>query len=91
MTPLLDETVVMKRPIQPGDCGVVLRKEGGFDIFSVGFTVDTQMTEAQLENAELLTAIAICLKYPELRNTLLKLATDPEVVGDAPFAITKPN
>jgi hypothetical protein len=91
MNSLLDQSVIIKSPIRSGDCGVILRKEGGFEIFSVDITDPDALTPQQLENGTLLTAIAICLKYPDLKDTLLRLASDPQIVGDAPFKVTNPN
>lgn len=91
MNPLLDQTDILKGPIRNGDCGVILRKEGGFEIFSAGIKSAEELTEQQLENGTLLTAIAICLKHEDLRHTLLAMATDPKIVGDKPFAITQSN
>ena len=79
---------IIKRPIEEGDCGIILRKNGGFDIFSASITAETILTDAQEENGILLTAIAICLKSPEMKNMLIQLATDPAIVGDDPFNLS---
>lgn len=89
MNPLLDQSDIIKSPIRSGDCGIILRKEGGFEIFSVGIKSQADLNDQQLENGTLLTAIAICLKHEDLRKTLLQMATDPRIVGETPFAITK--
>ena len=49
----------------------------------------TEQYDQQIENATLLTAVAICLKHDDLRATLLQMATDPKIVGEKPFGITK--
>lgn len=91
MNPLLDQTDIIKSPIRSGDCGVILRKEGGFEIFSVGIKSADDLSEQQLENGTLLAAIAICLKHEDLKSTLIRMATDPKIVGERPFAIVSPN
>lgn len=79
---------IIKRPIQEGDCGVILRKHGGFDLFSTGVIDPDNLTEAQLEAGILMTAIAICLKTPEMKATLMRMATDPAIVGTDPFGVS---
>lgn len=80
---------IIKRPIQEGDCGVILRKEGGFDLFSTGSVDPDQLTVIQMEHGLIMTALAILLRAPETRTMLIKLASDPEIVGEDPFGVDR--
>ena len=70
----ITESNIIKGPILTGDSGIILRARGGFEIFSIGTTDPALLSETQLENATILTAIAVCLNNPQLRETLISLA-----------------
>ena len=74
------------KPIEEGDCGVILRKNGTFQIFSTGHINPNALSEIQLEQGLLLTAIALCLKTPGLKENLLKMASEASLGADNPFA-----
>lgn len=76
---------IITRAIEQGDCGIILRKNGGFDLFAAGVTAETVLMPQQEENGILLTAITICLKFPKMRNMMMRVGTDPEIVGPDPF------
>ena len=88
MTSNLSSAQIIKDPIQEGDCGVILRKNGSFSIFSTGKIDPENLSDAQMEQGLLMTAIALCLNTPQLREQLINLASNPAVVGHHPFAAT---
>lgn len=81
MSALLTPSNLIDRPIEDGDCGVILRKDGSFQIFSTGVINPNEMTGRQEEQGALLIAIAVCLNLPELKKNMLKLASDPGILA----------
>lgn len=84
----IKEENLVNRPITEGDCGVILRKDGGFQIFSTGKIDPGNMTELQMEQGLLLTALSLCLAAPQLRQMLLQMASDPAIIGTNPLQIS---
>ena len=86
MAGLINPSNFIKNPIQDGDCGVVLRADGNFEIFSTGIINPDELTPVQLEQGIIMTAIALCLENPKLRESLIKLATDMTKTGEPLFS-----
>jgi hypothetical protein len=80
MSDLFKPSNIIDKPIETGDCGVILRKDGSFQIFSTGEIDPNNLTDRQVEQSTLLMAITICFNLPELKQSLIKLATDPGVL-----------
>lgn len=71
-------------PIQEGDAGVILKKDGTFEIFNAHANIDpANMTERQLEQGQILMALSVALKIPAVMAILVNMANDPNVVGEA--------
>lgn len=83
MTNTLLTEANLPRPIQDGDSGIVLTKDGGWFVFSCnpGLTMDSKPTPIQKTHAEILQALAVALKVPQLLDILKQAANDPNIVG----------
>jgi hypothetical protein len=80
---LLNIGNIASQPISEGDAGIVLKKDGSFQIFNTHAAVDpSNMTERQIEQTETLMAFAVALQIPEIMTILKQMSHDPNVVGD---------
>lgn len=72
------------QPIQEGDAGLILRKDGNFHIFNCHATIDVDnLTPRQIEQVEILQAFAVALKHPQVMEVLKTMSNDPRIVGDS--------
>ena len=85
MTSLINPTNIIQNPIEKGDCGVILRANGEFSIFSTGEIDPDELTPVQEEQGILIIALSLCLSNPELRKSLIKLATDTSATASSIF------
>lgn len=70
-------------PIQEGDAGVVLKKDGSFQIFNTHADFDpTKMTDRQIEQATILNAFKTALLHPAVLQVLIEVSNDPRIVGE---------
>jgi hypothetical protein len=71
------------RPIEEGDAGVVLTRSGKFFVFNTHADFDAeQMTDRQIEQAKIITAFSVALQLPAVMEVLMKISTDPKIVGE---------
>ena len=71
------------RPIEEGDAGVVLTKNGKFFVFNTHDNFDpSNMTERQIEQGKMIQALSVALQIPQIMDVLLQMASDPNIVGD---------
>lgn len=79
MHSLLDRSHLVSTPIKEGDCGVILRQDGTFQIFSTGVKEGRELTPAQVEQGQKLVCLALALRSPQIMHMLKELANDPAV------------
>jgi len=82
MEALLKLENLPSRPIEDGDAGVVLKREGGFYVFSTGNVDPDNLTPRQIEQAEIIQALAVALQIPAVMHVLKTMANDPKITGD---------
>lgn len=81
---LLNQSNLVATPVQEGDAGLILRKDGSWQIFNCHANMDPEkLTDRQREQGETLLAFAVALQLPEIMDILKKMANDPAIVGDA--------
>jgi hypothetical protein len=74
---------IASQPIGEGDAGIILKKDGSFQIFNTHAAIDpSNMTERQIEQTETLMAFAVALQIPEIMAILKQMSQDPAIVGD---------
>ncbi len=80
---LINSENLANKPIEPGDAGIILRKDGGFQIFTTHeIKLDpANLTERQIEQGQILMAFAVALQIPNVMELLVKMANDPDIVG----------
>lgn len=69
------------RPINEGDAGIVLPKEGDFYVFSTGAIDPENMTDRQIEQGRVLLAFSVALKIPRIMEVLFRMSEDPVIAG----------
>lgn len=80
---LLNQGNIATTPISEGDAGLVLKKDGSFQIFNTHADIDpTNMSPRQIEQTETLMAFAVALQHPEIMTILKQMSQDPAIVGD---------
>lgn len=73
---------LMTYPIQEGDAGVILRRDGSYHFFNTHAGLDgANLTARQLEQAETLLAFAVALEHPAIMELLKNMASDPAITG----------
>lgn len=82
MKNLLTLKNVALAPIETGDAGVILKPDGSFQIFSTGSLEADNLTPAQMEQGMKLNALALALSVPQIMDVLLRMTTDPDIVGE---------
>lgn len=80
MHALLDKSDLVSAPIQEGDCGIVLKPDGTFQVFSTGVK-SSGLTPEQMEQGNKLVCMIVALKTPQIMHMLAELANDPAVKG----------
>ena len=83
MQNLLTLENVASAPIEEGDAGVILKRDGSFRIFSTGNLDADNLDEQQLDQGRKLNALALALSLPQVMSVLLRMASDPDIVGEA--------
>lgn len=82
---------MVSHPIEEGDAGVILRKNGEYQFFSTHDQIDPKnLTDRQYEQAMILQAFAVALKFPEVMEALAKMALDPKIAGVEPTVGVEP-
>ena len=78
---LIDANQITAIPsIEEGDAGIILKKDGSFQVFNCHATIDAKnMTERQIEQGKQLLGLAAAVKLPELMQVLLDVANNPDV------------
>ena len=70
-------------PIEDGDAGIILRKDGSFRVFNTHKNITAEnITERQIEQGMILMAFGVALKNPAVMRVLFELSQDPRIVGD---------
>jgi len=82
MEALLEVENILSRPIEAGDAGIVLKREGGFSVFSTGEIDPAALTPRQVEQGQILQALSVALQIPAIMHLLVTMANDPKIVGD---------
>lgn len=83
MQPVFTAANLINEPIQDGDAGLILRKDGSFQIFSTGTIDPDALTKRQQEQGELLTLFALVINSPEIRSMLTDVVNS--VSGNGPL------
>lgn len=80
----IDETNTMRAPVGEGDAGIVIRKDGRFEVFTVGKLTEP-LTPEQIQQGKTLMALAYALQTPEIMATLERAVEDQIADGDPGF------
>lgn len=89
MTALLTQSHLLEAPIGEGDCGIVLKPDGSFRVFSTG-EVGTNTNQVQMDNMMKVMGFALALQVPPLMQILLDAVQDPDIVEHV-LDVGKPN
>ncbi len=66
---------VTATPIEEGEAGVILKKDGTFQVFNSHADMDpNNLTERQLEQGRMLLGLALALRVPGIMEKLVELA-----------------
>jgi hypothetical protein len=69
-------------PIQEGDAGLILRKNGDFQIFNTHASIDPEnLTDRQREHGDILRAFSLALQIPNVMELLKAMSNDPAIIG----------
>ena len=71
---------VLSAPIEHGDAGIIIKPDGSFKVFATG--VEGDLTPEQMQQGEILVALSVALKFPQVMEVLKNMARDPALVGD---------
>lgn len=82
MSPLFTAANLATQPIQDGDAGFILRKDGSFQIFTTGVIDPNALTARQQEQGELLMMLAVAVKSPQIHALLRDITS--EVTDEMP-------
>jgi hypothetical protein len=79
---LLNLLQVTATPIEEGDAGVILKKDGTFQVFNTHTDLDPKnLTEMQIQQGRMILGLTIALKVPEIMEKLIELALDESANG----------
>ncbi len=80
---LINSENLADKPIEPGDAGLILRKNGDFQIFTTHeIKLDpANLTDRQIEQGQILMAFAVALQIPRIMELLVQMSNDPDIVG----------
>lgn len=81
MQGLIQTGNLVSAPIEEGDAGIILKRDGTFRIFSTGKIDADNLTEAQREQGERLIALSTALRHEQVMDVLKRIAADPAVTG----------
>jgi hypothetical protein len=82
MTALISAANLVSQPIGEGDAGIILRKDGSFQIFNTHENIDSEnLTERQVQQGEILMAFAVAMQIPDVMKLLVNISKDPEVIS----------
>lgn len=91
MNALLTLKQTTATPVQEGDVGIILKKDGSYEVFNTHAGFDPEnMTEDQMEQGAKLLALTVALRYEAVMNVLRNMANDPAIVGQ-PVELGTPN
>jgi hypothetical protein len=80
---LLTGPQVTATPIEKGDAGIILKKDGTFQLFNTGdINPDAPLSAFQEEMGMKLIALSIPLVHEPVMKMLLEMANDPLIVGE---------
>lgn len=85
MQHLISSKTMAKSPIEDGDAGLILRKDGTVQIFNCFGDEAREIedfTAEQIETHRRLMALLVALSSSEIMSTLIAASLDPRVVGD---------
>jgi hypothetical protein len=82
MQNLLTHKHIVSNPIQEGDAGIVLKRDGSFQLFSTGAIDADNLSPEQISQAKILNALAVALAIPQIMEVLFRMAEDPDIVGN---------
>lgn len=75
---LLKRENLPNSPIEEGDAGVVLKRDGTFQLFNTHKNLDpNNLTPRQIEQGRTLAAFAAALQIPAIMDKLYELSEDP--------------
>lgn len=81
MHALLTLEEMTSTPIGEGDAGVILKKDGSFQVFNTYKTFDPEnITDRQREQVEAVMAFSVALKFPAIMQILVQMSQDPDIV-----------
>lgn len=83
MQPVFTAANLTNEPVQDGDAGFILRKDGSFQIFTTGHIDPNALTARQQEQGQLLTLFALVTSSPQIRDMLTNIVND--VTGGGPL------
>lgn len=69
-----------RRPIQDGDAGIVLTKDGGFFLFATGDIERDSLSDRQVDQAAILSAFKTTLSLPPVMEIIMRLANDKSIM-----------
>jgi len=72
---------ILSQPIQDGDAGIIIKRDGSFQIFTTGDIANTMSPEA-IEQGLTLMGVSIALSTPEILLTLKDMARKTAEVGE---------
>jgi hypothetical protein len=79
---LLSLLQVTATPIEEGDAGVIIKKDGSFQVFNTHMDLDPKnLTEMQIQQGRMILGLTIALKVPEIMEKLIELALDESANG----------
>jgi hypothetical protein len=71
----LQKENVSLSPIQEGDAGIVLKKDGSFQIFTTGDVSGSLTTEQQVQSTRLM-ALVVALSTPSIMDSLIEASSE---------------
>jgi hypothetical protein len=77
---ILPVASITPTPIEEGDVGIILKKDGSYQVFNTHKNFNPErMTKDQVLQGELLIALTTALAHPKLMNVLKAASMDPEL------------
>lgn len=83
MQNLLTLENIVSTPIEEGDAGIILKRDGTFRVFTTGEIEAAKLTDTQLNQGMKLQALALALAVPQMMNVLMQMAQDTDIVGES--------
>ena len=76
---------IVTGPIQEGDAGVIIRRDGAIQAFIIGPLDPKNLTEEQINQAQLLQAAIVALTDPSIKASLIELVDGMNARGVTPI------